>query len=88
MYVHDLISLFDPAERASIKAIPVAYRCFIDVPVRSVAGIQRYLVRATGVTDERRTVTRSGPGGGDKCIPSRVFIPSVCVQIKTATAVI
>jgi hypothetical protein len=61
MYVHDLVSLFDPAELAPIEAIPIAHRRFIDVAIRPAAGIQRYLVRATGVTDERRTVTRSGP---------------------------
>ena len=61
MYVHDLVSLFDPAVFAPIEAIPVAHRRFIDVANRPAAGIQRYLVRATCVTDQRRTVTRSGP---------------------------
>ena len=63
MYVHDLVSLFNPAVLASIEAIPVAQCRFIDVAIRATAGIQRYLVRATCVTDERRTVTRSGPSG-------------------------
>ena len=63
MYVHDLVSLFDPAGLASIEAVPITYRGFIDVAIRPAAGIQRYLVRAACVTDERRTVTRGGSSG-------------------------
>ena len=88
MYVHDLVSLFEPAVLAPKEAIPVAYGSSINVAIRPAAGIQRYFVRATGVTDERRTVTRRGSGGRDKCIPARVFIPAICVQIKAAGAVI
>jgi hypothetical protein len=88
MYVHDLVSLLDPAVLASIGPIPVADRRFVNVAIRPAADIQCYLVRATGVTDERRTVTSSSPSGRDKCIPARVFIPAICVQIKTAAVVI
>ena len=63
MYVHDLISLFDPAEFALKEAIPVTRRRFIDVAIRPTAGIQRYLVCATGVADQRRPVTCGGAGG-------------------------
>ena len=63
MYVHDLVSLFDPAVLAPKEAIPVAHRRFIDVAIRPAAGIQHYLVGATCVTDERRTVTRGGSSG-------------------------
>jgi hypothetical protein len=88
MYVHDLVALFDPAVLAPIEAIPVAHRRFIDIAIRPAAGIQRYLVRTTCVTDETRTLTRSGSSGRDKCIPARVFIPAICVQIKTVAVVI
>ena len=63
MYVHDLVPLLDPAIFASIEAIPVAHRRFVDVAIRPATGIQPYLVRAACVADERRTVTRSGPSG-------------------------
>src|SRR6267154_3315195 len=88
MYVHDLVSLFDPAGLVSIETIPVTHRRFIDVAIRPAARIQRYFVRATGVTDQRRTVTRRGPSRRDKCIPLRVLVPAISVQIKTAAAVI
>ena len=61
MYVHDLVSLFDPAGLASIEAIPVTHRRLIDVAIRPAAGIQRNLVRAACVTDQRRTVARGPP---------------------------
>ena len=63
MYVQNLVSLFDPSVFALMKAIPVTCRRFIDVAIRSAARIQRYLVRATGVTKARGPVTRSGPSG-------------------------
>src|SRR6266478_6596252 len=88
MYVHDLVSLFDPTGLASIEAIPVTHRSFVDVAIRPAARIQRYFVRATGVTDQRRTVTRGGASRRDKCIPPRVLIPTISVYIKTAAAVI
>ena len=63
MHVHELISLFDAAVLASKEAIPVAHCRFIDVAICPATGIQRYLVRTTCVTDERRTVTRSSSCG-------------------------
>jgi hypothetical protein len=61
MHVHDLVSLFNPAEIAPIEAIPITHRRFIDVAIGPDARIPRYLVRAACVADERRTVTRGGP---------------------------
>src|SRR5215831_2645521 len=88
MYVHDLVSLFDPAVLTFIEAIPITHSRFIDVAIRPAARIERYLVSATCVTEERRTVTGCRSSERDKRIPARVFIPSICVQIKTAAVVI
>lgn len=63
MYVHDLVSLFDPAILAPMEAIPVTHSRFIDVAIRPAARIHRHFVCATSVTDQRRTVTRSGSSG-------------------------
>src|SRR5262249_34908535 len=88
MYVHNLVSLLDPAELALIEAIPITRGRFIDVAIGTVARIERYLVRATGITGQRRTITGSRSTRRDKCIPARVFISAVRVQIKTAATVI
>src|SRR5215469_2388119 len=88
MDVHDLVSLFESAKLTPIKAIPVAHCGFIDVAIRPAAGIQRYFVCATRVTDEWGAVTSSGPAGCDKRVTAHVFIPAIGVQIEPVGPVI
>ena len=92
MHIDDLVPVFDPAELASVESVPITGCRFIDVAIRTAAGIEGHFVCAGCVTNQWRTVARrhhrtSGVHRGVG-MPPGVLITAICIQIEMTVTMI